>query len=63
MLTANLRRAVRAQGHFPTAEAAIKLLFLMLFRAEQDWIVLDVSGRCTKSIRPPVDGRFTNTYG
>jgi putative transposase len=29
-LNAKLRRAVRARGHFPTDEAAIKLLFLVL---------------------------------
>jgi putative transposase len=32
-LNAKLRRAVRARGHFPTDEAAIKLLFLVLHRA------------------------------
>ena len=34
-LNAKLRRAVRARGHFPTDEAAIKLLFLVLHRAEK----------------------------
>ena len=29
-LNAKLRRAVRARGHFPTDEAAMKLLFLVL---------------------------------
>lgn len=32
-----LRWAVRARGHFPTDEAALKLLFLVLNRAEKDW--------------------------
>ena len=32
-----LRRAVRARGHFPTDEAALKLLFLALNRAEREW--------------------------
>ena len=32
-----LRRAVRARGHFPTDEAALKLLFLVLNRAEKEW--------------------------
>jgi len=36
-LNAKLRRAVRARGHFPTDEAAIKLLFLVLNRSEKDW--------------------------
>src|SRR5919206_3724810 len=31
-LNAKLRRAVRARGHFPTDEAALKLLFLVLNR-------------------------------
>jgi len=34
-LNAKLRRAVRARGHFPTDEAALKLLFLVLNRAEK----------------------------
>ncbi|PHK93213.1 IS256 family transposase [Pseudoroseomonas rhizosphaerae] len=36
-LNAKLRRAVRARGHFPTDEAALKLLFLVLNRAEKEW--------------------------
>src|SRR3569832_854898 len=36
-LNAKLRRAVRASGHFPTDEAALKLLFLALNRAEKEW--------------------------
>ena len=38
-LNAKLRRAVRARGHFPTDEAAVKLLFLVLHRAEKAWIM------------------------
>ena len=38
-LNAKLRRAVRARGHFPTDDAAIKLLFLVLHRAEKAWIM------------------------
>ena len=38
-LNAKLRRAVRARGHFPTDEAATKLLFLVLNRAEKEWIM------------------------
>ncbi|TWA79132.1 putative transposase [Azospirillum brasilense] len=36
-LNSKLRRAVRARGHFPNDEAALKLLFLVLNRAEKDW--------------------------
>lgn len=36
-LNAKLRRAVRARGHFPTDEAALKLLFLVLNRTEKEW--------------------------
>ena len=36
-LNAKLRRAVRARGHFPTDEAAMKLLFLVLNRTEKEW--------------------------
>jgi putative transposase len=36
-LNAKLRRAVRARGHFPTDEAALKLLFLVLNQSEKAW--------------------------
>jgi putative transposase len=36
-LNAKLRRAVRARGHFPSDEAAMKLLFLVLNRSEKNW--------------------------
>jgi putative transposase len=36
-LNATLRRAVRVRGHFPTDEAALKLLFLVLNRSEKEW--------------------------
>ena len=35
-LNAKLRRAVRARGHFPNDDAATKLLFLVLNRAEKE---------------------------
>ena len=35
-LNAKLRRAVRARGHFPTDEAAMKLIFLVLNRTETE---------------------------
>src|SRR4051794_6348642 len=38
-LNAKLRGAVRARGHFPTDEAATKLLFLVLNRSEKEWIM------------------------
>jgi putative transposase len=36
-LNSKLRRAVRARGHFPSDEAATKLLFLVLNRSEKAW--------------------------
>ena len=36
-LHAKLRRAVRARGHFPTDEAVLKLLYLVLNLAAKDW--------------------------
>ena len=36
-LNSKLRRAVRARGHFPTDEAAMKLLFLVLNHSEKEW--------------------------
>jgi putative transposase len=36
-LNAKLRSAVRARGHFPTDEAALKLLHLVLNRTEKEW--------------------------
>lgn len=36
-LNSKLRRAVRARGHFPSDEAAMKLLYLVLNRAEKEW--------------------------
>lgn len=36
-LNFKLRRAVRARGHFPTDDAAMKLLFLVLNRSEKEW--------------------------
>jgi putative transposase len=36
-LNAKLRRAVRMRGHFPSDEAALKLLFLVLNLAEREW--------------------------
>lgn len=38
-LNSKLRRAVRARGHFPTDEAALKRLYLVLNRTEKEWIM------------------------
>lgn len=39
-LNSKLRRAIRARGHFPSDDAATKLLYLILNRSERE------SGRC-----------------
>jgi len=36
-LNAKLRRAVRTRDHFPSDDAAMKLLYLMLNPAAEDW--------------------------
>jgi putative transposase len=36
-LNSTLRTAIRSRGHFPTDEAAIKLLYLVLRRVEKNW--------------------------
>src|SRR6476619_7335513 len=36
-LNSKLRRAVRARGHFPSDDAATKLLYLILNRSEKEW--------------------------
>ncbi len=36
-LNSKLRRAVRSRGHFPSDDAAAKLLFLVLNRSEKEW--------------------------
>lgn len=36
-LNSKLRRAVRTRGHFPNDEAALKLLYLVLNHAAQEW--------------------------
>src|SRR5438067_13611258 len=38
-LNSKLRRAVRARAHLPSDEPAMKLLFLVLNRAEKEWIM------------------------
>ena len=36
-LNSSLRRAVKIRGHFPTDEAAMKLIFLVLRDVAKDW--------------------------
>ncbi|WP_032992361.1 transposase, partial [Rhizobium leguminosarum] len=36
-LNSKLRRAVRSRGHFPGDEAAMKLLYLVLNNAAEQW--------------------------
>ena len=36
-LNSKLRRAVRTRGHFPGDDAAMKLLYLVLNHAAQEW--------------------------
>jgi putative transposase len=36
-LNAKLRRAVKIRGHFPTDEAATKLIYLVLHKAAGQW--------------------------
>ena len=36
-LNSKLRRAVRTRGHFPNDDAAIKLLYLVLNNAAEEW--------------------------
>jgi putative transposase len=43
-LHAELRRAVRARGHFPTDDAVLKLLFLVLNLATKEWKMPPESG-------------------
>ena len=38
-LNSKLRRAIRARGHFPSDEAAAKLLYLILNRSEKEWVM------------------------
>ena len=39
VLNSKLRRAVRARGHSPNDDAALKLLFLVLNRSEKEWTI------------------------
>ena len=60
-LNAKLRRAVRARGHFPTDEAALKLLFLVLNRAEKEWMMPPAAWAMARAQFAVLFGeRFTN---
>src|SRR5271157_4002037 len=63
-LNAKLRRAVRARGHFPSDEAATKLLFLVLNRSEKQWIMPPREWAMAKSQFAILFGeRFTAAMG
>lgn len=51
-LNSKLRRAVRARGHFPSDEAATKLLFLVLNRSEKEGIMPSREG-CMAKLNSP----------
>src|SRR3982751_1631579 len=60
-LNSKLRRAVRARGHFPTDEAALKLLFLVLNRAEKEWMMPPAAWAMARAQFAVLFGeRFTN---
>jgi hypothetical protein len=48
-LNSKLRRAVRARGHFPNDDAAMKLLFLVLNRSEKEWKMPPREGAMAKA--------------
>ena len=63
-LNAKLRRAVRARGHFPSDEAATKLLFLVLNCSEKEWIMPPREWAMAKSQFAVLFGeRFTAAMG
>src|SRR3954464_1910774 len=60
-LDSKLRRAVRVRGHFPTDEAALKLLFLVLNRAEKEWMMPPAAWAMARAQFAVLFGeRFTN---
>ncbi len=52
-VNAKLRRAVRARGHFPTDNAALKLLFLVLNRVAKEWRMPAIPVGTRVTPRPP----------
>jgi putative transposase len=56
-LNSKLRRAVRARGHFPSDEAATKLLYLILNRSEKEW------SEAVSTIRVMVEQRARHVSG
>ena len=47
-LNAKLRKAVKARGHFPDDDAALKLLFLVLRNVARDWKMAAARMECCK---------------
>jgi putative transposase len=61
-LNAKLRRAVRARGHFPSDEAATKLIFLVLRQVTQEWKnAASRMGRGENPVRLMFGDRFVRT--
>ena len=57
-LNAKLRRAVRAHGHFPTDESALKLLFRVLNLPKKNGEFRRASGHGESAILDHIEGRF-----
>jgi hypothetical protein len=53
-----LRRAVRARDRFPSADAATKLMYLILNRPEKEWKCRHVNGRWPRHSLPSSSERF-----
>ncbi|ABC21619.1 Transposase, mutator type [Rhodospirillum rubrum ATCC 11170] len=63
-LNAKLRRAVRVRGHFPSDEAATKLLCLILNRSEKEWKTPPREGSMAKAQFAVIFGdRFIRAVG
>ena len=62
-LNSKLRRAVRARGHFPTDEAALKLLFLVLNRSEKEWTIPAGVVHGQSTVRHPLRRALHTSHG
>ena len=63
-LNATLRRTVLARGHFPTDDAALKLLYLVLNRFEKAWKMVPRRWIMAKAQFAVIFGEsFTRTMG
>ena len=58
-LNAQVRKAVRIRGHFPSEEAATKLIYLVLRKAGALEKSADRVARCQNPTRDPVRGSFS----